>query len=294
MEIKGTIANNCSEDTVRTGTPNCDREMGTPMSLLFTGVNALYPIESEAFLSALDGYISDEGGMRIMPVKGINGIAMNGGDINAPELGTYGGARPIGINGVNIAYTLAGGMCLFKELSKLNRRQCRVFIADNDNYLFGTVVTKGGMDYFAGFKGIVYVTYTPTDGSSLGTVTVTVYFSTEYEKEMQNAMSIYLENGMPDGLIGVMLQSAGADTVRVVTSCDQTDVTATYIDDWTQNMFINESGVAATTVTPEGGKLLKISPAGKYRVASAKVLEAGNITGLDGLNTYVQVTAAGA
>lgn len=91
-----------------------------------------------------------------------------------------------------------------------------------------------------------------------------------------------------------MLQSAGADTVRVVTSCDQTDVTATYIDDWTQNMFINESGVAATTVTPEGGKLLKISPAGKYRVASAKVLAAGNITGLDGLNTYVQVTAAGA
>lgn len=291
MEFKGTIANNCSEATVRTGTPNCDREMGKPMALAITPVNALYPIDSETFLTALDGYISDEGGMRMMPIKGLAGVTLNGGDINAPELGTYGGARPIGLNAINIAYTLGGGMCLYKELSKLNGRLCRVFIADDSNYLFGTVVSKGGTDYFAGFKGTVYVTYTPTDGSELGTITVTVYYSTEYEKEMQNAMSVYLENGLPDGLIGVMLQAVGADTVRVVTACDQTDVTATYIDDWTQTMFINDSGTAATTVTPEGGNLLKISPSGKYRVASAKILAAGNITGLDGIETYVQVTA---
>ena len=283
MELKGTIANNCSDATVRTGTPNCDRQMGKPLALAVTPVNVLYPIEADTFLENLEGYISDESGMRLMPI--------NGGDINAPEWGTYGGPRPIGINAVNIAYTIDGGMCLYKELSKLNGRLCRVFICDDANYLFGTVITKGGTDYFAGYKGTIYVTFTPTDGSTLGTITVTVYYSTEYEQEMQNAMSVYLENGLPDGLIGVILQSAGADTVRVVTACDQTDVTATYIDDWEQTMFLNESGTAATTVTPQGGNLLKIAPTGKYRVASAKVLAAGNITGLDGMDTYVQVTA---
>lgn len=291
MELKGTIANNCSDATVRTGTPNCDRQMGKPLALAVTPVNVLYPIEADTFLENLEGYISDESGMRLMPIKGVVGVALNGGDINAPELGTYGGARPIGINAVNIAYTVDGGMCLYKELSKLNGRLCRVFICDDANYLFGTVITKGGTDYFAGYKGTIYVTFTPTDGSTLGTITVTVYYSTEYEQEMQNAMSVYLENGLPDGLIGVILQSAGADTVRVVTACDQTDVTATYIDDWEQTMFLNESGTAATTVTPQGGNLLKIAPTGKYRVASAKVLAAGNITGLDGMDTYVQVTA---
>ena len=66
MELKGTIANNCSDATVRTGTPNCDRQMGKPMALAVTPVNALYPIEADTFLENLEGYISDEGGMRLL------------------------------------------------------------------------------------------------------------------------------------------------------------------------------------------------------------------------------------
>lgn len=288
-EFKGRIANNCSDSSVRTGLTNCDRQPGRTTALGLTPISSLFPTDEQEFNEALDGYVSDAA-LRLMPVKGVAGATRNGGDINAPELGTYGGARPIGQNAVNIAYTIDGGMCLYKELSKLNGRTVRVFELDADNYLFGTVVTKANTDYFAGYEGQVYVTFTPTDGSALGYITLTVYYPISHEKEVQNAMSLQLPNGLPDGLVGVELETVGANSVKVFTVCDHTDVTDIYKDEWDASMFITKDGTEATTATYSDG-VIKLAPTGEYRVAGASVLAAGNITGLDGAETYVSITA---
>lgn len=288
-ELKGRIASNCSDSSVRTGLTNCDRQPGRITALGLTPINALFPTDEQDFNDALEGYVSDTS-LRLMPVKGVAGATRNGGDINAPELGTYGGARPIGQNAVNIAYTIDGGMCLYKELSKLNGRTVRVFELDADNYLFGTVVTKANTDYFAGYEGQVYVTFTPTDGSALGYITITVYYPISHEKEVQNTMSLQLPNGLPDGLVGVELEAVSAGSVKVFTVCDHTDVTDIYKDEWAASMFVKKDGTDATTATYSDG-VIKLAPTGEYRVAGASVLAAGNITGLDGAETYVSITA---
>ena len=290
-ELKGRIASNCSDSSVRTGLTNCDRQPGRITALGLTPISALFPTDEQEFNGALEGYVSDAA-LRLMPVKGVAGATRNGGDINAPELGTYGGARPIGQNAVNIAYTIDGGMCLYKELSKLNGRTVRVFELDADNYLFGTVISKAKTDYFAGYEGQVYVTFTPTDGSALGYITLTVYYPISHEKEVQNAMSLQLSNGLPDGLVGVELEAVGdgSDSVKVFTVCDHTDVTDIYQAEWEASMFVTKEGTDATTATYADG-VIKLAPTGEYRVADASVLAAGNITGLDGLKTYVKITA---
>lgn len=288
-EFKGIIASDCSDNRVRTGLTNCDRQPGRIVALALTPAGAMFPTDAAEFNDALEGYVSDTV-LRLMPVKGVAGATRNGGDINAPELGTYGGARPIGQNAINIAYTIDGGMCLYKELSKLNGRTVRVFEMDADNYLFGTVVTKAKTDYFAGYEGQVYVTFTPTDGSALGYITLTVYYPISHEKEVQNAMSIQLSNGMPDGLVGVELEAAGADSVKVFTVCDHTDVTDIYKEDWDTSMFVTKEGTDATTATYADG-VIKLAPTGEYRIADAAVLAAGNITGIDGVEKYVNITA---
>lgn len=288
-EFKGRIASDCSDVQIRTGLANCDRQPGRIMQLAITPANAFYPTDEEEFNEALEGYISDSA-LRLMPIKGVGQATRNGGDINAPEFGTYGGARPIGQNAVNIAYQIEGGMCLYKELSKLNGSTVRVMEVDNANYIFGTVVTRGNVDYFAGYKGQVYVTFTPTDGSALGYITLTVYYPLEHEAEIQNAMSLQLPNGLPDGLVGVELESAGAAGVKVYSVCDHTDVTDIYKDDWDADMFVTKTGTAATSATYSNG-VIKLAPTGEYRVAGAAVLAAGNITGLDGVEKYVSVTA---
>lgn len=290
MEPKGTIASSCTVSAVRTGNPNCDRSEGKTTGLIITPLNALYPLDGKTFTAGMEGYLTDDA-LRMMPIKNIASVTHNGGDINAPELGTYGGACPIGVNAVNDVFQIDGGDCLYKELSKLNKRRVRIFRCDDEGYLFGTVVTKDGKDYFAGFEATVYVTDIRTDGSTLNNLSITAYYSLQNEREEINKASVFLENGLPAGLVGVMLEVVG-NKVRVVTSCDRSDVTAFFIDDWDATMFLNESGTAATTVTADkANNLLTIAPAGKYCVAPAKVLAVGNITGLDGVKTYVQITA---
>ena len=107
-----------------------------------------------------------------------------------------------------------------------------------------------------------------------------------------HAFEVGLPN-VPDGLIGVALKAGATGTASVVTACGGEDITAEYGDKWKANMFINDSGTAATTATFDlATGLLSIAPAGKYRVASASVLEAGDILGLDGVGEYADVSAS--
>ncbi len=170
----------------------------------------------------------------------------------------------------------------------------RVLRVDDEGFVYGTVVVRDGKNYFAGFEATLYAVRTPTDGSTAYNLSLYAYYTPSNESEEKNmhAFEVGLPN-VPDGLIGVALKAGATGTASVVTACGGEDITAEYGDKWKANMFINDSGTAATTATFDSATgLLSIAPAGKYRVASASVLEAGDILGLDGVGEYADVSAS--
>ena len=291
----GTIQSNCNNSGVPyTGIGSCPKKEGKVSALLLTGVNAFYPMDKDEFVQGLSGYVTTNDALKMYPVKGVVGLTINGGDINAPELGTYGGAMPTNLNAKNVAYQIDAGDCLYKELSKLNKRKMRVFRVDDEGYVYGTVVVRDGVNYFAGFEATVYTVRTSTDGSTAYNLSLYAYYTPNNESEEQNmnAFDVGLPN-IPDGLLGVILKAGTNGTASVMTACGGEDITAEYGDDWEASMFINESGTAATTATFNSATgLLTIAPAGKYRIAGASVLESGNIFGLDGVPEYADITAS--
>lgn len=291
----GSIKSNCGAmGTPYTGIGGCPKKEGKVSALLITGKNALYPMESEDFVSGLSGYVTTADALKMYPIKSVVGMTINGGDINAPDLGTYGGPAPTNLNAKNIAYQIDAGDCLYKEISKFNKRKMRVLRVDDEGFVYGTVVVRDGKNYFAGFEATLYAVRTPTDGSTAYNLSLYAYYTPSNESEEKNmhAFEVGLPN-VPDGLIGVVLKAGATGTASVMTACGGEDITAEYGDKWKANMFINDSGTAATTATFDSATgLLSIAPAGKYRVASASVLEAGDILGLDGVGEYADVSAS--
>ena len=91
----GSIKSNCGAmGTPYTGIGSCPKKEGKVSALLITGKNALYPMESEDFVSGLSGYVTTADALKMYPIKGVVGMTINGGEVNAPDLGTYGGPVP--------------------------------------------------------------------------------------------------------------------------------------------------------------------------------------------------------
>lgn len=88
----GSIKSNCGAmGTPYTGIGSCPKKEGKVSALLITGKNALYPMESEDFVSGLSGYVTTADALKMYPIKSVVGMTINGGEVNAPDLGTYGG-----------------------------------------------------------------------------------------------------------------------------------------------------------------------------------------------------------
>lgn len=289
----GTIQGNCQSETPYTGIGSCPKQEGKIADLLITDNKALYPIDPQTFIAALAANVSASGRMRIFPIKNVVGMTLNGGDINAPDLGTYGGPAPANLNAKNVAYQIDAGDCLYKELSKFNKRKVRVFRVDDQGYIYGTVVERNGEKYFAGFEATLYAVRTPSDGSNSYNLSLYVYYTPNNEQEEinMNAFEVGLAK-IPDGLIGIMLRKGTASgTASVVTACGGDDITAEYGDKWTVDAFLNASGAKPTSVTfAEGTGLLTFEPAAAYRIAPASVLAAADIEGYDGVNELVDLS----
>lgn len=294
MKIIGQIPGNCAGATPLTGRGNCDKKEGKTIALILTELNSFYPTDPAEFIAGLNGWILAGTSPRMFPIKGVVAGALNGGDIATAELGTYGGSTPIGINQLNIAYQFDAGDCFYKELFKVRKRKMRLFRVDDEGYVYGTIVTREGEDHFAGFEVTLMPLYTLTDGTAETTIGLTAYFSVNYEFELaaKNGINVGL-NSIPDGLIGIVLQaSSKASGAKVVTVCSGEDITAEYGEDWTTELFLNNSGGKPTTVTfaKETG-MLTIAPAGNYRVVGAEVLAEANIIGYEGVDTYTAITS---
>lgn len=258
------------------------------MALLITPLNAAYSPEKEAFLSEIEAGIKAGGSSRVYPVKNVLGVTINGGDINAPEVGTYGGVAPTGLNAKNVVFQVDGGDCLYKELAKLNKRKVRVFRVDDDGYVYGTMLADGR---FAGFEATSYSTRTTTDGSTAYNLSLTVYYTPNLEAEEKNMNAVKVGlNAIPNGLIGLKLIPGSATTkAKVVTSCGGDDVTEQFATEWSTTAFVKEGGGNPTSATYADGEIT-FDSAGSYRVAGAEVLEGLDITGFDGVNEFVSIS----
>lgn len=288
----GQIESNCKNEIPLTGAESCSKQEGKTSALIVTGINAYFPTDKTEFLSELEGDVSAVGVNRIYPIKNIVGTTINGGDINAPDLGTYGGAMPSNLNAKNVAYQINAGDCMYKELAKFNKRKMRIFRVDDEGYVYGTVVKRGSEYFFAGFECTLYASRVPTDGSTAYNLSLYAYYTPNNEDEEKNmmALNVGLVN-IPDGLIGVILKKAGASgKAYVITQCGAEDITAEYGSKWDKDMFLNNSGSAPTTVTFDSGTgTLTFEPEGKYRVAPASALS-DTIPGIEGINELVDLT----
>lgn len=291
----GQVKGNCASEVAYTGSGICAIQEQKISILLLTGLNTMFPMEDieDNFIQLIQQGVTAEGTGRIYPVKDIVGMTINGGDINAPDLGTYGGPMPTNLNAKNIAYQINSGDCAYKEYAKLNKRKMRIFRIDEDGVVRGTVVERNGKQYFAGFEATLYTVRIPTDGSTAYNLSLYAYYTpnNEYEEKNMHGFVVGLA-AIPDGLLGVVLKKGAATgKASVVTTCGGEDITAEFGDKWTTAMFLNESGAAPTTVTYDNATgLLTFEPAAKYRVAGAAVLAAADITGVDGINQLTDLS----
>ena len=71
----GSIKSNCGAmGTPYTGIGSCPKKEGKVSALLITGKNALYPMESEDFVSGLSGYVTTADALKMYPIKGVVGM----------------------------------------------------------------------------------------------------------------------------------------------------------------------------------------------------------------------------
>lgn len=282
--MAGNIPGMCITGNPNTGNERCAKKERETIGLILTDPAARYPFDAETFNSELNGYIVTNGIRRIYPISDVLGIDSSGGDTTTSDIG-FSGTRPIRTSQVVRTYQIEGGDCLYKELSKFNGKQMRLFRVDADQYIYGTAIKERDADYFAGFLGYVWVRSIESTGTDEYQFYLEFYYSNKYDTEKQNMHAFPLSE-IPQGLIAVRLESvtgtpAGA---KVVANCSGTDYTSEYGEDWEANMFINASGVAAESVVfNESTGLLTITPTGTYRVADAAVLQSGGIYGLTGI-----------
>lgn len=291
--MAGQIIGNCTTETPHTGVGSCPKQMGKIVALIVTTKTESYPMDATGFKGKLVTGPYNVANSRMYPIKDLVGMTINGGDINAQDVGTYGGQVPVGLNAKNVAYQVNAGDCMYKELMKLNRRKMRVFLVDEEGYVYGTVVSvsgaSGNEEKFAGFEATLYATRVPTDGSTPYNLSLYVYYTANNENEEKNmhAIEIGLTN-IPDGLIGVTLvKGSAAGKARVITACGGEDLTLDYA--WDSMDFLNESGTNPTSVT-KSGKELTFEPEGSYRVVNAVSLYENQKYGLEGIDEYVSLT----
>lgn len=289
--MRGQIIGDCGNETPHTGLGNCPKQEGKTVSLIITPRSVNFPVDATEFISKLNEAVIASPVVRAFPIKNIVGMTINGGDINAPDLGNYGGPAPTNLNAKNIAYQIDGGDCLYKELAKFNKRKMRVCRIDDEEYMYGTIIEEAGQKRLAGFECTLYVNRTPPDGSTAYNLSLYVYYTpnNEIEERNMNAFKVGLTT-IPDGLIGLTLvKGSTSGKAKIITSCGGDDVTDEIGSKLTTDTFLNDSGEHPTTATYTKGEIT-IEPAGSYKIADAETLNGVDIVGFEGVDEYVSLS----
>lgn len=286
MAYKGKIIGKCGQEKPYTGKGNCPKGEGKTMGIIVTGLNSYFPLEQTEFENNLIGYVSSEGANWMSPITNIVEDTPSGDDFAVSTIG-YGGARPTGLNQASTIFRVSLGECFYKEISKLDKKDVRIFRYDDEGYIYGTVKTIDNIDYFAGFEAVIFSAPLKSTGNdSTYGVNLGVWYGNNYRQERIDSHAFPIN--FPDGLTAVTLQKGTATgTATVIEVCGGQDLTNMF--DWTDpSIFANPSGTAPTTVALTNGELT-FDPVAAYRIKDAAALQAQDIPGLAGVAEFVNL-----
>ena len=288
----GTVAGNCKENSqVYTRTGNCAIFEGTPNALIFTDKTALFSVDKDTFKTEINAGIYAPAPGRVTPVRGIASLSVSGGDLKTSQEG-FGPETPNGLNSLREDYIInEGGYCLYKQLSKLNKRQVRVFKVDDSLNAFGTNIMHEGSEKTRGYLVTAGVSRRISTGSAqAGAIILSLLYSANFQNEDINANAITLDE-VPEGLSGIRLKKTATGKAKVLSTCEAEDITEIYGEDIAvPAMYKNKSGAIPTSVTYSNGELTFSPAAADYRIADANALKAAGIEGYEGENEYVDLT----
>lgn len=292
--MSGFIRGNCkSSQKVHTKVGECSMFEGTPNGFIIHDKNGSYSLDEVLFNTEIKGGIIAAGIKRITPlIGGITDYQVTGGDVKTAQEG-FGPEQPIGINAKRINYIIdKGGLCLLRQLKKLNGKQIRIFPVDKNKVAYGTVATIDGEDKFRGFLATIYATKRDNTGSQTGAIIFSVFYDADYENE-ENAMAAIALTETIEGLTGVVLKRTAPGKAKLVIACSGDDLTDTYgADIAVATLYKDDTGANPTSVTYAAatGDLTFVPAAAKYMVADAETLSAADIEGLEGENEYTDLT----
>jgi hypothetical protein len=264
---------------------------GKPKGLIFHNDGIAFSLDDAEFNTEIKGGIKAAGANRVTPlIGGIVDFNPTGGDVQTSQEG-FGPDIPIGLNAKRVDYTInTGGLCLLKQLKKLNGKAIRVFLVDNNNVAYGTVSTFDGVEKFRGFLCVVWAAKRDNTGSQNGAIILSIFFDANYENEENNLAAIALMETY-EGLAGVVLKKTGTAKAKFVIACSGDDLTTTYGDDLgVPDLYVNSAGANPTSVVYAAATGdLTFTPSGKYKIADAETLDANGIEGLEGEDEYTDL-----
>jgi hypothetical protein len=288
----GTVASKrCkTNDYAHTKTGNCAIFDGTPTGLIFTDKDSLYSMDGETFDAEIREAVYKKGKDRVTPLMyGIVAMSVSGGDLRTSQEG-FGPETPNGLNALREDYTIdSGGFCLYKQLSKLNGRQMRVFKIDASGNIFGTAIIKDGEEKFRGYSATIGVSRRISTGEQTGAILLSILYRTNFQNEDINTHSVEFSGGDIEGLEGIKLKKTAAGKAKVITSCESEDITELLGADLAEpDLYVSKTGTKPTAVIYASGELT-FTPAAAYRIVDAAALQAANINGYEGENEYVDI-----
>lgn len=236
--MEGQIYSNCDQSPLNTGIDKCWSFDKSPKGIILTdsdfyipsGQNVSDYLKNAAlYIEGSSGNVTDK--LKVYPLmEGLVNLEVSGGDTRTAQEG-FGPNVPIGFNAYQETYTYtSGGVCLYKEISKLNGKEARVFFVDIDNVCFGVSDSDGNT---RGFNVSCSTQYRRNTGTVVGGFLISLYYTLSREKEMQNATSFVIDDilGMRE-FTWINHVKVGTDTIgfQIISSCSGANLSSFFYD----------------------------------------------------------------
>lgn len=175
---------------------------------------------------------------KVFPIMdGLVNVEPSGGDARIAQEG-FGESSVNGNNPYQETLTLTrGGLCLYKQLTKLHGQNLRIFLVDVDFKAYGTVDNEGNTRGFAMNLGVAY---RKNVGTTTAGIILTVLYSNAYNTEFINVASfIVSENIRARKSVSLFQSGYDDDVIRFkLLTCSGVDVTANLSAIVTANDFV--------------------------------------------------------
>lgn len=224
--MNGFLNVNCStHGSAFTKIGQCAAFEGTPKALIFTSQDASYDATSaSAFTAELDVDLSV--GKAFAITDGIVNLESSGGESRVAQEG-FGASKANGWEAYSEVYTInKGGLCLLRQLLKVDGRDMRMMVVDDKDVIYGESVDNGAG--IRGYKVSLGISRRVNNGTDTGAIRLSAYYSLDYLKEMTRVSAVQYSGDDILTILPVRLAHGSSVTkFAVVDSCSGEALDAT-------------------------------------------------------------------